>query len=718
MKRVTCGLVWFAAALILAAAALSPARAQRMLRVGNVWDEVGNEERGGWGGKAMAFPGGFFPRNVIISGQNVVLDKGTTPYHGHTMGIRNFTAQDGTSMSFAVAQNTIQSSQVVGYDRIAIDGTKLTWQQAQPKVVVDGDELVGETIDIVDESLVADAMVQVDWTSALGITGSLKAYGYVNRKFDEFVIRDYRFINNGNADADRSSIEFPNRDVEGFFYVVDAWFMDRAEGGSHWGHAAEWAGDAYIQYYGGLRGENRYVQWVNSGGAEGDSLRLMYGWDGDSQLSGLDDGFDPHQETGRLLSAKFPGMAVLHADQAHDNGSDWIQQPVAMNTGGFVPRPNRNKHGDEVVYRFNFGGENNPDLSADSPWYEPSNWQLFQEGELATPDPNANVGYGLIGSLTVGPYDIPFNQDVRIVFAYAVGGMDYEETKRVGAQYKAGQISTEEKNDLVWAYKDTLFNNISMAQLAFGTTRLDGSSKPALDIPDPPPAPDLTVESGPAEIKINWSDVSSATDRDTGVNDFMEYRLYRAQGSFWGDMPFELVYSGGATSYTDTDVIRGFSYYYYVAAADDGTQNWVEPGVSLESGMHHNRTSKAAVPFRPPFQELDNNTFKSKLSEGELRVVPNPWDSSDLVNKFGSEGSEDFKKIMFVNLPPVCTIRIYTEAGDLVRTLDHGVGDSLPSGDEFWDQITDFNQEVVSGIYIAVVDSDQGTDVVKFVIVK
>jgi hypothetical protein len=71
-----------------------------------------------------------------------------------------------------------------------------------------------------------------------------------------------------------------------------------------------------------------------------------------------------------------------------------------------------------------------------------------------------------------------------------------------------------------------------------------------------------------------------------------------------------------------------------------------------------------------------------------------------------------------VNLPPVCTIRIYTEAGDLVRTIKHGVGDSLPSGDEFWDQITDFNQEVVSGIYVAVVDSDQGTDVVKFVIVK
>ena len=30
----------------------------------------------------------------------------------------------------------------------------------------------------------------------------------------------------------------------------------------------------------------------------------------------------------------------------------------------------------------------------------------------------------------------------------------------------------------------------------------------------------------------------------------------------------------------------------------------------------------------------------------------------------------------------------------------------------------DFNQEVVSGVYVAVIDSDTGADVVKFVIVK
>lgn len=704
MKHVTCGLVCGIVALTVFTAGLGSVDAQRQLRVGNMWDEVGNEERGGWGGKGMAFPGGFFPRNLTVGGVRLTLDKGTTAYHGHSIGMRNFTPTGGDQMAFAVAQNTIQSAQQVGYDRIAVSGTKLYWQQEPPTVIVDGSVLVGESVDEVNPNLASDAMIELEWTNALGITGTLQAHAFVNRKFDEFNIRDYRFVNNGNADGDNTTIEYPNRDIEGFFWVVDFWPLDRAEGGSTWGHAAEWAGDAYVQYYGGLRGVNRYLQWVESGGTEGDSLRVMYGWDGDSQRDPRDDRFDPHPETGRLLSAKFPGLAVIHADRAYNDTEDWPQQPIAMRAKNFVVRDHRVKHGDEQVYRFNFGGDNNPDLSPDSPWYDPSNWQLWEEGELEAEDPNANVGYGMIGSITMGPYDIPFGEDVRIVNVYAVGGMDFERTKVVGAQYASGEITSAEKDAIAWTYFDTLLNNVSLAKWAFQND---------FNVPDSPPAPDLTVNSGPARIDIEWSDVSSATDRDSGVADFLEYRLYRAQGSFWGDMPFEMVYSGTGRSYTDTDVIRGFNYYYYVTAVDDGTQNFFEPGVQLESGMHHNRTSAPAVPFRAPFAP-----GATQLSEGEIRAVPNPWEASDLDNKFGAPGTDEFRKIMFVNLPGDCTIRIYTEAGDLVRTIEHGGGATLPSGDEFWDQITDFNQEVVSGIYVAVIDSDQGTDVVKFVIVK
>jgi len=697
--------------VILAVLALSvgSAHADQMLRVGNMWDEIGNHERAGWGGNAFRFPGGFWPgRNPDGSNSQ----KSGSSYHGHSMGARDFTTSEGQTLEYAFAQSTTKWGGEGGYDYIDRGGTKLVWQQQPPTVIVDGATLTGEAVDEVDPTLVSDAMIEVAWTNFLGITSTLRAHAYVNHDFDEVIIRHYNFLNDGDAGEGAGQL---TADVNGFVFLVDVWFMDRAEGGSHWGNVAEWSGDAYIQYYGGLRNVNLYEEWVNSGGASGDSLRIMYGWDGDSRLNDLDDAYDPHQQTGRLLSAKFPAVALIHADRAGNDTSDWPKQPVAMAVDYWNYLPTRTQHGPEEMYRHAFGdgdgdfGGHNPDLTVDSPWYEPSRWQLFEEGVLSEPDPNpTDPGkYGAVGELAVGPYDIPSGQDIDVILVYAVGGMDYQRSIEVGTQYMAGAIAKADKDAIAAAYKDTLFRNIGLAQRA-----LNGPGG-RFDIPDPPPAPDLTVTSGPGTIAIEWSDVSGVPDRDTGANDFMEYRLYRAQGSYFGDMPFDMIYNGTNRSYTDTDVIRGFSYYYYVTAVDDGSQNWVFPGVPVESGMHHNRTSKPAVPYRPPFEP-----GQTSLGEGDVRVVPNPWDAGDELNKYGPTGTDDYRKIRFINLPPVCTIRIYTEAGDLVRTIEHGGTAGLPSGDEDWDQITDFNQEVVSGVYVGVIDSDQGTDVVKFVIIK
>ena len=689
--------------VVMAAFALSvgSAYADQMLRVGNMWDEIGNHERAGWGGNAFRFPGGFWPSS--INGVNST--KSGASYHGHSMGARNFTTAEGQTLDYAFAQATTKWGGNGGYDWLDTGGTRLVWQQQPPMVIVDGVVLQGEAVDEVDPSLVSDAMIEVVWRNFLGITTTLQAHAYVNHDFDEVIIRHYNFLNNGDAGADTGPLTAA---VNGFLFLVDVWFMDRAEGGGHWGHAAEWAGDAYIQYYGGLRDVNLYEEWVDSGGASGDSLRIMYAWDGDSKLNDLDDAYDPHQDTGRLLSAKFPGVALLHADLSANDASDWAKQPVAMIVDYWNELPERRREGEEVMYRHAFGDQN-PDQSIDNPFYTPSRWQLFEEGVLAEPDPNPTDPelFGAVGELAMGPYDIPSGEDIDVILAYGIGGMDYQRTILVGSQYKSGLITQAEKDAIAGAYKDTLFRNIGLARQAVS------SPNGRFDIPDPPPAPDLTITSGAGQIRVEWSDVSNSSDRDTGAMDFMEYRLYRAQGSYFGDMPFERIFNGTTTSYTDTDVIRGFSYYYYVTAVDDGTQNWVFPGRPVESGMHHNRSTKPAVPFRTPFQP-----GKDRLGEGDVRVVPNPWDAGDVFNKYGPEGTDDFRKIRFINLPPVCTIKIYTEAGDLVRTIEHGGTASLPSGDEDWDQITDFNQEVVSGVYVAVIDSDTGADVVKFVIVK
>jgi len=62
--------------------------------------------------------------------------------------------------------------------------------------------------------------------------------------------------------------------------------------------------------------------------------------------------------------------------------------------------------------------------------------------------------------------------------------------------------------------------------------------------------------------------------------------------------------------------------------------------------------------------------------------------------QFGESGPD---KIMFYNLPPFCTIKIFTERGDLINTIEHNDG----SGDEAWDSLTKTRQVVSSGLYIA-----------------
>ena len=77
----------------------------------------------------------------------------------------------------------------------------------------------------------------------------------------------------------------------------------------------------------------------------------------------------------------------------------------------------------------------------------------------------------------------------------------------------------------------------------------------------------------------------------------------------------------------------------------------------------------------------------------DIRIVPNPYNIKARDWQFGVSAPD---RILFVNLPPFCDIKIYTERGDLIKTIHHTDG----SGDDTWNSITDSRQVIVSGIYI------------------
>jgi hypothetical protein len=215
-------------------------------------------------------------------------------------------------------------------------------------------------------------------------------------------------------------------------------------------------------------------------------------------------------------------------------------------------------------------------------------------------------------------------------------------------------------------------------------------------------------------IKIEWSGSSErALDPDTKKMDFAGYRLYRAAIS--PDNKWDMIYEMGGNSgnpivhsYIDSNVVTGFNYYYAITAFDDGTGNYLNPGKSLESSRLTSTAYVGASSAVEPQNSAEG--FKSNL-----RVVPNPYNIRSL-NYGDPNNPSDIQnnKLLFVGLPKRCTIRIFTVSGDLVKTIYHDSG----LGSEEWNQVTDSNQFIVSGLYIAHVESDLGNEIIKFVVIR
>ena len=105
------------------------------------------------------------------------------------------------------------------------------------------------------------------------------------------------------------------------------------------------------------------------------------------------------------------------------------------------------------------------------------------------------------------------------------------------------------------------------------------------------------------------------------------------------------------------------------------------------------------------------NVSMAKNSLKDVRVVPNPYfvEFSSLV-----ERNEGASAIHFRSIPDICTIRIYTMAGDLVQTIRHTDGTGLAE----WNLLSSNGQQAASGIYLYNINSPYGEHSGRFAIVK
>ncbi|MGE5432182.1 MAG: hypothetical protein ACM3QX_13960, partial [Syntrophomonadaceae bacterium] len=109
-----------------------------------------------------------------------------------------------------------------------------------------------------------------------------------------------------------------------------------------------------------------------------------------------------------------------------------------------------------------------------------------------------------------------------------------------------------------------------------------------------------------------------------------------------------------------------------------------------------------------PFTTKDKFTFATTASRlltpgsksmlNNVAVVPNPYILSAPWERSTGTNSRGERKISFTHLPAECTIKIFTQNGVLLRTIEHS--GSISEGSEFWDLTTEQGLEVAFGIYV------------------
>ena len=165
--------------------------------------------------------------------------------------------------------------------------------------------------------------------------------------------------------------------------------------------------------------------------------------------------------------------------------------------------------------------------------------------------------------------------------------------------------------------------------------------------------------------------------------------------------------------FTIENIIPTVAYYVSVTAMDFG---WPKSGLEpLETSITENA------------QQIYANIVDPALGEDSLQIVvyPNPYRIDANYRARGFEGlnqddrwSERLRRIHFANIPPKCTISIFSLDGDLIREIHHDKDPSDPTSRHAeWGLISRNGLRVVSGLYYWVVESDSRTEMGKLVII-
>lgn len=739
------------------------------------------------------------------------------------IGCQNFSDSIGAQWAnYCVAIN-------LGYPGVSVFPMilKETAKFANPDIYVDGVNVSAPytgDVDSVDANQIADRVVTDILNTSMGITMTRRVFGFSQQYHDNYFIFEYTFKNTGYIDY--TNVKKLNETIHGFrFGTLDRYSVCR-EGADNSGYDQEYGKHSWQSRRGeydaqhandvsNLTEASPIPQWLRAGFE-------WYGQRAEDQYDniGAPNGSFTGAGDGRLCSPQFCGIVTMHVDKTATDKSDNVSQPAVLgwHAGDTVPSLGDMSPSTEPqqtdMYNFLSGipykGLGNDTESMYEDWHvkDPDPWKVHGDGG----------GTGVW--ISYGPWDLNPGDSVDLVIAVGVNGLSRDACWQIGRRYWAAYKNPSDKGPFTLpdgstttdlnVYKDTwVLTGADSVMKTF--SRAVRNYNLGYKIPEPPQPPTLfTVSSGGDRISLTWNPSPSE-----GSGGFGGYKIFRAVGT--ADTTFDEIATvpSGSTNYDDVTARRGFSYYYYISAFNDGSDNTsgvANPAGQLLSSRFYTKTDIPAylerqqgplprattgvIPLSaivkptskldtvnvlfqvdprfasqsvyvgvtdfsmtvvdsngnkttvaPPLGTLplrlstvpdtavfaldstvaaqasqllygvsvDNassqeivqitvNGVRLNLSDSvvspystrkwtdAIRIVPNPYNVRSAQLQFPGEPD----KIEFFNIPGHCVIRIYTENGNLIRTISHENG----SGDETWNSNTSSNQVVVSGVYI------------------
>ena len=235
------------------------------------------------------------------------------------------------------------------------------------------------------------------------------------------------------------------------------------------------------------------------------------------------------------------------------------------------------------------------------------------------------------------------------------------------------------------------------ARLKCGT----GGSNPVSDpfIPGPVFKTDSVAQLGPIAM-ITGFKLDSAPAMGKAPQPNPGFSMYLAGHLFFFELP-ALPASGTVWSMR--------SYVGAIQGGNGGPPG--DEGPYTYADVHKRQFTAVGAEVRMVFDAVNQQSAASVADLDKVHTVPDPY---YVTNEF--EQSTDVKVLKFVNLPAVCTIRIYSSSGVLVDVIEHN--SITADGTESWNLQNRNHQVVASGVYFYHIEAGDARRVGRFTVVN